>query len=212
MGLFDMFKKKPEANKGPVLPTIHDVAFGRTVSVDQLAVSMLGDGHRFAMQTPSLTITGQGTVQFEDGVWLHRFYTDDHMLLQIMGGDGFSDQEVQQISLFCVYDSIEPANAAALDREIDRLKQDQYELDGATYQRVWFDGEGPTDPVQFHEEVNLNEAGTDSYGIQQSCMLFTRDVDGVDENLLVTYEKTTQGDESVTQMVGITLSPNDLSL
>lgn len=212
MGLFDFLKKgKGEAEKAS-LPIIHDVGFGRTVTVDQLAVSMLDDSHRFEMPTPSLTITGQGTVQFEDGVWLHRFYTDDHMLLQIMGGDGIEDKEIQQISVFSVYDSIEPANKTALASEIERLKADTYVLDGESYQRVWFDGEGTTDPVQFHEKVWLDETGSDSYGIQQSCMLYTRDVDGTEENLLVTYEKTTQGDECITQMVGITLSPNDLSL
>ncbi|MEX0298416.1 MAG: DUF2491 family protein, partial [Kordiimonas sp.] len=195
MGLFDFFKKDKEEPQKPALPIIHDVSFGRTVSIDPLAISMLGDKHRFEMPTPSLTITGQGTVQFEDGVWLHRFYTDDHMLLQIMGGDGFEDKEVQQISVFAVYDSIEPANKARLAQEIERIKADTYMLNGESYQRVWFDGEGPTDPVQFHETVCLDETGEESYGIQQSCMLFTREVDGSEENLLVTYEKTTQGDE-----------------
>lgn len=211
MGLFDIFKKKAEEEKF-VLPVIHDVGFGRTVTVDQLAINLLGSGHRFSMVTPSLTITGQGMVQFEDGVWLHRFYTDDHMLLQIMGGDGIENGEVQQVSLFNVYDSVEPANKAALNEELRRLQQDSYELDGAHYQRVWFDGDGPTEPVQFFEEVFLDQKGEEKYGIQQSCMLFARDVDGAEESLLVTYEKTTQGDESITQMVGITLSPNDLTL
>jgi hypothetical protein len=212
MGFFDFLKKDKNETEALSLPIIHDVGFGRTVNVDQLAISMLDNKHRFTMPTPSLTITGQGIVQFEDGVWLHRFYTDDHILLQIMGGDGIEDKEVQQISIFSVYDSIEPANTLTLAKEVERLKSDTYVLDGESYQRVWFDGEGATDPVQFHEKVCLNETGSESYGIQQSCMLYTRDVNDTEENLLVTYEKTTQGDECVTQMVGITLSPNDLSL
>jgi len=212
MGLFDFLKKDQPEEPKHTLPIIHDVTFGRTITIDPLAISMLGADHRLEMATPSLTITGQGTVAFEDGVWLHRFYTDDHMLLQIMGGDGIEDKEITQISLFSVYDSHEPANAAALEKEIERLKADTYTLDAAVYNRIWFEGDGPTEPVQFHETVHLDGEGKESYGIQQSCMLFGRDVDGVEESLLVTYEKTTQGDESVTLMVGATLSKNDVGL
>lgn len=212
MGLFDYFKKDKNETEAPGLPIIHNVGFGRTVTIDPLALTLLGEEHRFSLPTPSLTITGQGTVQFEDGVWLHRFYTDDHTLLQIMGGDGFENKDIQQISVFAVYDSIVPANGSVLASEIERLKDEQYSLDGATYDRVWFDGNGPTDPVQFYEDVYLDESGSEKYGIQQSCMLFSRDVDGVEENLLVTYEKTDTGDECVSQMVGITISPNDISL
>ncbi|UTW59633.1 DUF2491 family protein [Kordiimonas sp. SCSIO 12603] len=212
MGLFDFFKNKKDEMKEPVLPVIHDISFGRTVVIDPLAISLLGADHRMKLSTPSLTITGQGTVPFEDGVWLHRFYTDNHELLQIMGGDGKHDFGVQQISLFSVYDSIEPANEAALEAEIAKLKADTYTLDGVEYKRVWFDGDGPTEPVQFHETVYLDEGGAENYGIQQQCMLFGREVDGQEESLLVTHEKTDQGDESVTLMVGAVLSPNDISI
>ncbi len=210
MGLFDFFKGKEEPEDK--LPSIHDITFGRTAVIDGLAISLLGEDHRLKLSTPSLTVTGQGTVEFEDGVWLHRFYTDNHELLQIMGGDGIEEFGVQQISLFSVYDSIEPTNKAGFEREIDRMKEETYTLDGATYNRVWFDGDGPADLVQFHETVYLDEDGEDSYGIQQQCMLFSREVGDQEESLLVTHEKTTQGDESITQMVGAILSPNDVSI
>lgn len=212
MGLFDRFRKKDQEPSAPRLPVIHDVAFGRTVTIDRLALSMLGAHHRSELPTPSLTITGQGCVEFEDGVFLHRFYTDDHVLLQILGGDGKHDKSVQQISVFSVYDSIEPASSTSLKAELDRIGQDHYVLDGERYDRVWFDGSGPTAPVQFFEDVYLDDQGSESYGIQQSCMLFSRSVDDVDEMLLVTHEKTTEGGESITQMVGFVLSPNDLTL
>lgn len=212
MGLFDFLKGKKEEAQAPTLPVIHDVTFGRTVTIDPLIVNMLGAQHRFSMPTPSLTITGQGSVKFEDGVWLHRFYTDDHMLLQITGGDGVNSQDVQDISVFSVYDSKNPSSKTALSTEINRLKAATYTLDGVDYERVWFDGDDPADPVQFYETVYLDETGSEHYGIQQSCMLFSRMVDDTEENLLVTYEKTSQGDESITQMVGITISPNDLHL
>lgn len=212
MGLFDFLKGKTEETPKQKLPKINDIQFGRTVLVDPLAISMLGENHRLTLSTPSLTITGQGYTEFEDGVWLHRFYTDNHELLQIMGGNGFDDTNIQQISLFSVYDSIEPANESKLKQELERLKADTYTLDGIEYKRVWFEGDGPTNPVQFHETVYLDEVGEESYGIQQSCMLFMRDINGVEESLLVTHEKTTQGDESITQMVGTILSPNDISI
>jgi hypothetical protein len=212
MGLFDFFKNKAEETPEQKLPKINDIQFGRTVLVDSLAISMLGNSHRLTLSTPSLTITGQGCIEFEDGVWLHRFYTDNHELLQIMGGDGFSDTNIQQISLFSVYDSIEPANKSKLAHELERLRADTYILDGVEYKRAWFEGDGPTDPVQFHETIYLNETGEESYGIQQSCMLFMRDINGIEESLLVTHEKTTQGDESITQMTGAILSPNDISI
>ena len=212
MGISDWFKKKKPEPNVPALPVMHDVAFGRTVSVDPIALEMLGEGHRCALETNSLTITGQGCVEFEDGVFLHRYYTDDHILLQIMGGDGKRDKSVQQISVFSVYDSIEPANTGITKAEVARLHQDSYILDGERYERVWFDGDGPADPVKFYEDVFLDADGKESYGIQQTCMLYSRSVDDVDEMLLVTHEKTNEGGESITQMVGFVLSPNDLSI
>lgn len=213
MGLFDFIKnKKQQVASSSPLPKILDIQLGRTVTIDSLALEMLGKDHRLSLSTPSLTITGQGCVKFEDGVWLHRFYTDNHELLQIMGGDGLDDFEVQQISLFSVYDSVEPASDLLLQSEIEKIKSDTYHLDGQNYKRLWFQGEGPADPVQFHETVYLDQTGTESYGIQQSCMLFARDVDGCEESLLVTYEKTSQGDESITKMVGALLSPSDVGL
>lgn len=211
MGLFDFFKKTEEPQK-PALPIIHDITLGRTVVVDELAIQLLGPNHRLKLTTPTLTITGQGTVEFEDGVWLHRFYTDDHVLLQIMGGDGVEDKSVQQVSIFWAYDSINPANKIMLNQELDRMKKATYELDGETYHRIWFDGEGNADLVQFYEAVNLETDGSDKYGIQQSCMLFARDVGEHEESLLVTYEKTDQGDECISLMVGAVLSLNDITL
>jgi len=212
MGLFDFLKSGKKQQPDFQLPVMADVRLGGTVQIDPLALQMLGAEHRLKPELASLIITGQGQVAFEDGVWLHRYYTDDHMLLQIMGGDGVADHSVQQISLFMAYDVINPANSTEMQAEIAKLRQPTYVLDDITYERIWFDGDGLADPVQYYETVHLAADGSDSYGIQQTAMLYARDVGGVDESLLVTHERTTQGDESISLMVGAILSENDMTI
>ncbi len=79
--------------------------------------------------------------------------------------------------------------------------------DGTRYRRIWFDGEpGPASPVRYTEEV-FDEP--DSFSrprrIAQEAMLYGREVaPGRSEYLLPALE-TTDGESSVTVMVGIDL-------
>ncbi len=205
-------RKRVEVEPVQHLPIIHEITFGRTAVINQVAVATLGPDHKFRLASSALTVTGQGHVKLEDGIHIHRFYGDDHTLLQVTGGDGFTEQGVQNITVFIAAHTIEPATNTDLLAEIERLKASTYEFDGVEYSRVWFDGDGPADPVKFHETVYLEEDKSESYGIQQTCMLFERDVDGVAELLLVSHEKTDNGDERVSMMIGIELSPSDVSL
>lgn len=209
MGLFDFLKKKDQP-AGPSLPIIKGIQFGGAVRIEPLAVKLLGPDHGLFGQVPeSLIVTGQSTIQFEDGMTLHRFYNDDDHMLQIMGGDGIDEQDVDQVSYFIPVDSWVPA-PSDLSQTLRVMRQARYEYAGHTYQRLWADGDGEADLVELYETIHLSADGSKTYDIAQACMLFTRDVGETEESLLVIHEKQDDGSSSISIMLGAVLSSSDI--
>ena len=64
------------------LPAVEGVTIGRTVSLDPRAWQRYGDETYFALDRYELTITAQGLIRLDDGSHLHRFYTDEEIMLQ----------------------------------------------------------------------------------------------------------------------------------
>ena len=94
-----MFKRLfGQREAGPVsqLAVVRNITVGRTVALDPLAWRRLGDETHFSLDRDALEITAQGVVRLDDGPFVHRFYTDDHVMLQAMsddaGGAGYSGE------------------------------------------------------------------------------------------------------------------------
>ena len=62
------------------------------MSLDPLAWRRLGDETRFALDRDVLDISAQGLIRLESGQFVHRFYTDDHVMLQAMSDDEAADR------------------------------------------------------------------------------------------------------------------------
>lgn len=196
------------------LATVRNITVGRTVSLDPLAWRRLGDTTRFTLDRDVLDITAQGHVELEGGQHVHRFYTDDDLMLQAMSNDA-AGQDSFDFTLFTPWTSAYPPNEAARRVWRDRLSAPVF--DGAAedlphYPRFWFsESDAVQAPVDLWEKIWDDRTSTIPYSkIFQTCMLYARDLDDGRE-LMLALEMQPQdasgkpGDVSHEIMIGIPL-------
>ena len=212
-----MFKRlfgKPAPEPTNRLATVRNITVGRTVSLDPLAWRRLGDTTQFTLDRDVLDITSQGHVELEGGQHVHRFYTEDHVMLQAMSDDA-AGQESYDFTLFVPWTSAYPPNEAARRVWRDRLSAPVFE--GAAenlpdYPRFWFaESDAFQKPVDLWETIWDDRTATEPYSrIFQTCMLYARDLDDGRE-LMLALEMSPQdatgkpGDVTHEIMIGIPL-------
>ena len=102
--LFGSSEKAAPANR---LATVRNITVGRTVSLDPLSWRRLGGETPFTLDRDVLDISAQGLVSLDSGQFVHRFYTDDHVMLQAMSDDE-AGLESYDFSLFVPWTSAYP--------------------------------------------------------------------------------------------------------
>ena len=106
-----MFKKLFGRSVRPApasrLAMVRNITVGRTVALDPLAWRRLGSETHFTLDRDVLDITAQGLVSLDGGQYVHRFYTDDHIMLQAMSDDE-AGAESYDFSLFVPWTSAYP--------------------------------------------------------------------------------------------------------
>jgi hypothetical protein len=207
-----MFKRlfgQREAEPASRLAVVRNITVGRTVELDPLAWRRLGEETRFTLDRDALEITAQGVVQLDDGPFVHRFYTDDHVMLQGMSDDA-AGLSAYDFTLFIPWSSAYPPNDAARRAWSDRLSEPVF--DGSaeglpTYPRFWFsESDDRQPPVKLWETIYDDRAATEPYAkIYQTCMLYARELAGGRE-LMIALEQEPEGGEPTHEiMVGIPL-------
>lgn len=192
---------------GPALPVIRNITIGRTVRLDPLAWRRHGGATRFTLDTNVLEITAQGLIDMGSDGFVHRFYTDDELMLQVVSRDR-EGQRDEDHTLFMPWTSAWPPNPAARRAWMDRLKARTFTAEGLPdYQRLWF---GPEDelqePVTLWESVYDDREMSAARRIFQTCMLFSRDLPGDARELLLAIENEPQGGDLTHEvMIGIPL-------
>lgn len=205
-----LFGRKDQPS-GPALPIIRNVTIGRTVVLDPLTWRRLGAETKFALDRDTLEITAQGLIQLNDGAFVHRFYTDDEILFQVVSDDR-EGQKANDFTLFAPWASEYPADRA--DRELwnQRLRSRTFQPEGLpTYTRLWFGDEAEQqEPVTLWEDVYYaRDADTPDRRLFQTAMLFHRDLlggDGRELLLALTLEPEDSTDVSHETMIGLPLS------
>lgn len=191
----------------PVLPVIRNITIGRTVRLDPLAWRRHGGQARFSLDTNVLEITAQGLIDMGSDGFVHRFYTDDELMLQVVSRDR-EGQRDEDHTLFMPWTSAWPPNPAARRAWMDRLKARTFTAEGLPeYQRLWF---GPEDelqePVTLWESVYDDREMSAARRIFQTCMLFSRELPGDARELLLAIENEPQGGDLTHEvMIGIPL-------
>jgi hypothetical protein len=204
-----LFGKKDDAARA-ALPIIRNVTIGRTVVLDPLAWRRFGTETRFALDRDTLEITAQGLIQLNDGVFVHRFYTDDEILFQVVSDDR-EGQKANDFTVFAPWASEYPADRADRDLWGKRLRAPTFQAEGLPdYRRFWF-GEEAVDqePVTLWEDVYYDrDAPTPARRLFQTTMLFHRDLAGGDgrELLMALTLEPEDGDVTHETMIGLPLS------
>ena len=207
-----MFKRlfgQRDAEPVSPLAVVRNITVGRTVALDPLAWRRLGDETHFSLDRDALEITAQGVVQLDDGPFVHRFYTDDHVMLQAMSDDA-DGMAAYDFTLFTPWSSAYPPNDGARRAWQDLLSEPVFK--GAPeglpeYPRFWFsETDARQPPVKLWESIYDDRAATAPYAkIYQTCMLYARELAGGRE-LMIALEQEPEGGEATHEiMIGIPL-------
>lgn len=213
-----MFRKLFGRDAGktePALPVIRNVTIGRTVVLDPLTWRRFGGATRFSLDRDTLEITAQGLVALDDGAFVHRFYTDDHLMLQAVSDDR-DGATANDFTLFTPWRSLYPGSAADQRGWDDRIRAPSFIDEGLPeYGRYWFDAETERqEPVTFWETVrDSRDLEAPPYArLFQSCMLFARELpeEGRELLLAITLEPQ-QGERTHEIMIGLPLTVGEFS-
>jgi hypothetical protein len=148
-------------------------------------------------------------VQLDDGPFVHRFYTDDHVMLQAMSDDA-GGAAAYDFTLFMPWSSAWPPNDGARRAWQDRLSEPVFrgEPEGLPdYPRCWFsESDARQPPVKLWESVYDDRAATEPYAkIYQTCMLYARELAGGRELMMALEQEPEGGDATHEIMIGIPL-------
>ncbi|MDB5667728.1 MAG: hypothetical protein JWL74_678 [Alphaproteobacteria bacterium] len=192
------------------LPVVEGVTIGRTVSLDPRAWQRYGDETYFALDQWELPITAQGLIRLDDGTLVHRFYTDEEVMLQAMSRspDG---RDAYDFTLYQPWSSNQPIDGQQSAFFIDRMRRAWWqEIDMPAYRRFWFEGDDlDQPPLRLIEDVFEDHSGRPVRQVSQVCMLYSRPLppDGAELLLALDIQGGTLGYGSQEIMIGVPLTP-----
>ena len=201
----------------PVLPEIAGLRIGATVDLDLLAARMHAEEMNFEAVEDTRIIVAQGLLDLEEGAHVARYYFRDDTMLQLLLQGGLAEQNIQEVTYFQPWDSRYPANRQDWEQWFGRggpIGNPTYVIDDVSYDRIWFQDDGWSQPVSFHERVYSDKTGLSYDDIQQHAMLYGRDVGDSDtgEYLLVAAEEPVGGEPTIELMVGIDIGPSQMQV
>ncbi|WP_375404051.1 DUF2491 family protein [uncultured Sphingomonas sp.] len=197
---------------GPRVAEVRNVTIGRQVRLDPLAWRTL-EGATFSLARDTLEITAQGLIKLDEGGYVHRFYTDDELMLQAVSqaADG---SDADDFTLFQPWRSAYPANRGEREAFLTRLSRNRFEEPGLPpFDRYWYEGdEGTQPPVRLWEAVYHERDGEPVRHIRQSCMLYARAVPPAGEELLLALAMEPEGGDYTHEiMIGLAVSPGEFT-
>ena len=206
-------KRGPEAPASR-LAVVRNITVGRTVVLDPLAWKRLGGDAAFRLDRDTLEITGQGVVRLNEGDFVHRFYTDDHIMLQAVSSDA-EGRLANDFTLFIPFASHYPSTSYDKQAWVERMSAPSFTDPGLpVFHRYWYPVEdGVQPPVTFWEEVFIDRAAERPYTrIYQSCMLYSRDIGEAGHELLLAIAQDAEGGDYTHEvMVGVPLGMAEFS-
>jgi hypothetical protein len=137
-------------------------------------------------------------VTLDAGGFVHRFYTDDDVMFQLVSDDR-EGASVTDISLFVPWSSAYPTTRGERDAWRRRISAATFQAPGLPiFQRYWFgEDEGEQAPVTFWEDIHDDRDGRVDRRIFQTCMLYHREIgaEGLEQGreLLLAIEQEPEG-------------------
>lgn len=196
----------------PAVAVVRNITIGRQVRLDVLAWRRL-TGAAFTLERDTLEITAQGLIRLDDGSHVHRFYTDDELMLQAVSqrADG---SDADDFTLFRPWSSTYPTDWADAGAFRGRLSQPVWDEPGlARFDRFWYpDDDRVQPPVELWEAVYEERTARPVRHIKQTCMLYAREVPPEGQELLLALAMQPEGGDLTHEiMVGLPLLPAEFN-
>ncbi len=191
---------------------VRDITIGRQVRLDGLAWRRL-TGAAFTLDRDTLEITAQGLIRLDDGSHVHRFYTDDELMLQAVS-ESADGSDADDFTLFRPWSSTYPVDRADTGAFRNRLSQPTWDEPGlARFDRFWYPDDDRTQPpVELWEAVYEERTGRPVRQIKQACMLYAREIAPEGQELLLALAMQPEGGDLTHEiMVGLPLLPAEFS-
>lgn len=207
-----LFGAAPDDPPAPELPVVRNVTVGRSVRLDPLAWRRLNES-AFDLGRDTLDITAQGRIRLDDGSHVHRFYTDDDVMLQAVSerADG---SDADDFTIFHPHSSRYPANPREHAAFLARLRRAEWNEEGLPpFDRFWYPGDlSDQEPVSLWEDLFHDRAGEPVAHIRQTCMLYSRVVEPDGSELLLALAMQPEGGDLTHEiMIGLPLLPTEFT-
>ena len=201
----------PTAEQGPL-----GLGLGLAASIDLMRLRATQSTLAMPPMAETFVITGHGVVDLGDGSHLHRYYDDEHVMLQVLCEGGITNDCVREVMFFHPWDSVVPQSErewSQWDGRGGKIGLASFSADGFTFERHWGD---PVDdwiePVQFTETVVTVEGVRN---IHQKVVSYRRPITGGEDNesLLIAVERdlATSDRGVVTFMIGYDVAAVDVT-
>ena len=216
--LKSLFGRREETAAKGHPPGPFGLGVGLAVRVDLMKLAVARTQLAMPPMPETLIVTGHGISDMGGGTLLHRYYADDHRMLQVVAEGGTGPEAVREVMMFQPWDSVVPQSErewAEWDGPSGRIGARRFEADGFAFDRHWGDpSEARIDPVEFVETVALDEGGPRR--IHQKVVSYRRPIPSLDdefETLLIAVERDLDAGErgSVSFMIGYDVGQADVS-
>lgn len=193
------------------LPVVEGITIGATVSLDPRLWRRHEGESWFGLDRADLRIVAQGHIQLDAMTHIHRFYTEEEVMLQVgtgsVGGGPGDD--------FTILHGLwhqRPASEHDRRHFLDAMRREQFRWQDATYERFWYGGgySGDQDPVSLWEAVHEDRSGRPVRHVAQTCMLYARPLPAGSQELLLALETAAEHAMPTQElMVGLPLDRNE---
>jgi hypothetical protein len=189
------------------LPAIEGVTIGRTASIDPRVWQRHAGDTFFGLDRADLVITAQGYIQLDQMTHIHRFYTDEEVMLQA-GTGAATGGPADDLTIFHGLWSTQPASEWERRQFLDQLRRSRFTYQGVTWDRFWYEGdESDQEPVTIWEAVYEDRSGHPARHVAQTCMLYSRALAAGGHEMLLALETMPEhGVPSQELMVGLPLN------
>lgn len=183
---------------------------GAAVDIDTLPLRMHADDIHVALPEETLLIAAQGYVDLGDSTYVHRYYTADDVMIQVLTAAGVDDRHIEEVTLYVPHESHYPSGEggwAQWTSHGGRIGAPAFRLeDGTEYRRIWFDTtRGYAEPVTFTEAI-VEEDEADASDVVHTAMLYGRNLqEGKKNEYLLVSAEAYAGEKTVELMIGVDL-------
>ena len=109
-GVRDIKNKFSKRGKDDELPTPLGLRIGAAVDIDTLPLRMHADDLHVELPEETILIVAQGFVDLGHDAYVHRYYSEEDTMIQVVTVNGVEDQHVKEITLYVPHESIYPGS------------------------------------------------------------------------------------------------------